>query len=617
MAVHRSFVDRQLLQRRVQMVAQRPLQLCQLPACRELPVQRVAVARLITDDSMFLVLRQPIIPHGELHAFIRVQFREPALLVTGLVFPDGRTHLRELIPDIGRQVIRNDHGFRFGKPHSPLRLCLEVARRKFSRRSEHLADLAGGAFADGIPLLRERPSDGCFCLLTLRGLHHHVADDLHLIELVVRVCLVLAHDRPCGLLDALFYCVHVGLVLLRVHLAEPAARGLHRVDALEVLRADRLHGLRRRAERLPAALCLHLGHSAHDVLQRVLPVQFRKAPPVAAPVEAIQSIVNARLTQHALKPRQQPCLYVLDARCFMELVAGRPPVDLARRRALILIVFPCTYDEVIHSVCVDIILHEVVDPLLLQLRFPVEESAVLLFVAVADDLAHRVLDLLHRLIVARFHARLDVRQLLRADLLNQFRQRVVTEGVEFLLLHDRFQSFPLIGQIGRADAVVPCELVRQLRRTHAALFVNTCALQCAVVAEHAARDLLAQPREPLFHGAHLVVVHWIFHRRGRRRIRVAAVDLVPAVRLRVDALASEHDGDRPIHAVPLRGLDDRDARHRQPTQIERIPQVLFRQVVDGHEIPRLFHGIPQREFFLYSPLILRASFRNASAGSFR
>ena len=63
-AVHRSFVDRQLLQRRVQMVAQRPLQLCQLPACRELPVQRVAVARLITDDSMFLVLRQPIIPRG-------------------------------------------------------------------------------------------------------------------------------------------------------------------------------------------------------------------------------------------------------------------------------------------------------------------------------------------------------------------------------------------------------------------------------------------------------------------------------------------------------------------------------------------------------------------------
>ena len=50
--VHRPPVNRQLLQRRVQMVAQRPLQLCQLPARRELPVQRVAVARLITDDSM-------------------------------------------------------------------------------------------------------------------------------------------------------------------------------------------------------------------------------------------------------------------------------------------------------------------------------------------------------------------------------------------------------------------------------------------------------------------------------------------------------------------------------------------------------------------------------------
>lgn len=60
----------------------------------------------------------------------------------------------------------------------------------------------------------------------------------------------------------------------------------------------------------------------------------------------------------------------------------------------------------------------------------------------------------------------------------------------------------------------------------------------------------------------------------------------------------------PVHRSPVdrqllqRRLDDRDARHRQPTQIERIPQVLLRQVVDGHEIPRLFHGIPQGELYL-------------------
>ena len=60
----------------------------------------------------------------------------------------------------------------------------------------------------------------------------------------------------------------------------------------------------------------------------------------------------------------------------------------------------------------------------------------------------------------------------------------------------------------------------------------------------------------------------------------------------------------PVHRSPVnrqllqRRLDDRDARHRQPTQIERIPQVLFRQVVDGHEIPRLFYGIPQGELYL-------------------
>lgn len=74
----------------------------------------------------------------------------------------------------------------------------------------------------------------------------------------------------------------------------------------------------------------------------------------------------------------------------------------------------------------------------------------------------------------------------------------------------------------------------------------------------------------------------------------------------------------PVHSSPVnrqllqRRPDDRDARHRQSTQIERIPQVLFRQVVDGHEILCPFYRLPQRELFLYSPLILRASARSSS-----
>ena len=74
----------------------------------------------------------------------------------------------------------------------------------------------------------------------------------------------------------------------------------------------------------------------------------------------------------------------------------------------------------------------------------------------------------------------------------------------------------------------------------------------------------------------------------------------------------------PVHRPPVdrqllqRRLDDRDARHRQPTQIERIPQVLFRQVVDGHEILCPFYRCSQGEFILYSPLILRASSRSSS-----
>ena len=113
----------------------------------------------------------------------------------------------------------------------------------------------------------------------------------------------------------------------------------------------------------------------------------------------------------------------------------------------------------------------------------------------------------------------------------------------------------------------------------------------------------------------------VAHRAGREialhRRRFALLEHGQKLRHRVVS-AERIEVVVPVHRPPVdrqllqRRLDDRDARHRQPTQIERIPQVLLRQVVDGHEIPRLFYRLPQREFFLYSPLILRASARSSS-----
>ena len=114
MPVHRSFVDRQLLQRRVQMVAQRPLQLCQLPAGRELSVQRVAVARLITDDSMFLVLRQPIIPRG---------------------IPDVRVPRRVLVRDVLHLIrVQRNVGIRAAPPAAPVTLQNHAVIAVFAQR---------------------------------------------------------------------------------------------------------------------------------------------------------------------------------------------------------------------------------------------------------------------------------------------------------------------------------------------------------------------------------------------------------------------------------------------------------------------------------------------------
>lgn len=99
----------------------------------------------------------------------------------------------------------------------------------------------------------------------------------------------------------------------------------------------------------------------------------------------------------------------------------------------------------------------------------------------------------------------------------------------------------------------------------------------------------------------------VAHRAGRevvseirRLIRVELHQeirhcLVPAERIEVVV---------PVYRSPVnrqllqRRLDDRDARHWQPTQIERIPKVLLRQVVDGHEILCPFYRLPQRELYL-------------------
>lgn len=86
--------------------------------------------------------------------------------------------------------------------------------------------------------------------------------------------------------------------------------------------------------------------------------------------------------------------------------------------------------------------------------------------------------------------------------------------------------------------------------------------------------------------------------------------LVPAERIEVIVPVHRSFVDRQLLQ---RRLDDRDAWHRQSAKPEHVAQVLFRQVVDGHEIPRLFYRCSQGELFLYSPLILRACSRTSSS----
>ena len=99
----------------------------------------------------------------------------------------------------------------------------------------------------------------------------------------------------------------------------------------------------------------------------------------------------------------------------------------------------------------------------------------------------------------------------------------------------------------------------------------------------------------------------VAHRAGREIVadirRLSLSEQLKELRHRVVS-AERIEVVVPVHRPPVdrqllqRRLDDRDARHWQPTQIERIPKVLLRQVVDGHEIFCPFYRLPQRELYL-------------------
>lgn len=135
------------------------------------------------------------------------------------------------------------------------------------------------------------------------------------------------------------------------------------------------------------------------------------------------------------------------------------------------------------------------------------------------------------------------------------------------------------------------------RQQHLILGIPTEAVQtapCLGLDHHVDRILAVRP---------ILVAHRAGREIALHRRRFTLLEHGQKLRHRVVS-AERAEVVVPVHRSPVnrqllqRRLDDRDARHRQPTQIERIPQVLLRQVVDGHEILCPFYRLPQRELYL-------------------
>ena len=366
------------------------------------------------------------------------------------------------------------------------------------------------------------------------------------------------------------------LVFLFAHRAQPRLVRVHLVHVPVFPCGRCCQRLRGHAVHVRALGCRHV-HGLHDVLRRVFPVRLRKAAS-AAVGHCVHAVVDAPIAQQSFQLRLHPVFHRLQrivpasARCDHLHHLGRRGflVDLARASAALIELLRAP-DEVLHPVREHVVLHVVVDALLLGFRSAVQEVGVFLCVDLPDGLFRRF-HLFRRQALAGHQLHRQPRHFLFAHRVEvPLNGRVAEETVELLVTVHRFKALALALKECRLHLRMVRQLVGDLFRLPSGLILQSDLAQRAAALENAARKLAGQVLDVLIERPPRLVVHLALHQGVivRRRPCVAAVDLVPAVRLRINGPAREDGGVFAVVGVPLFCLHDGDGRRRPRADVER------------------------------------------------
>ena len=454
----------------------------------------------------------------------------------------------------------------------------------------------------GITFLAERRLHRRRSLLAFGRLCNDAAQVLLLLEAVV----VLVHR---GEHQIVHHTVKIDAevsqrlcVLLLAYRAQSCLVRVHLVHGFVFLRGRRRQRLRRDAVYICALGRGHI-HCLHDVLGRVVPMRLRKAAP-AAIRHGVLAVVDAALAQQPLQLWLHPVFHrpqrIVPASArrdqFKHLGRCGFLVDIARASAALIELLRAP-DEVLHPVREHVVLHVVVDALLLGFRPAVQEIGVLLCIDISNGLLRRF-HLFRRQALAGHQLHRQPRHFLFAHRVKVSPDgRVAEETVELLVAVYRFKALALALKECRLHLRMVRQLVGDLFRLPSGIILQSDLAQRTAALENAARKLAGKVLDPVVERPPRFVVYAALHYGVivRRRPCVAAVDLVPAVRLRINGPAREDGGVFAVVGVPLFCLHDGDGRRRPRTDVECAPQLLLGHVVHGNQRFRFLYRLVQAE----------------------
>ena len=408
-----------------------------------------------------------------------VQLIDSILAVSALILQSIYAVVFQNLSCLVRNIVGNDSRHDLIKAYCTHGLCFKVFRGKRSRPLIKLLDLLRRGLAHfQIAFSGEQTADCGNRFQALCRLNQQRPRNLTVAEMC---------SRPGYLVDKISqFFVNGGdpcIVFLPVYGSETPAVRFDFCNA-SIARCRRcLQSRCRCSPKALSSLALLTAHRLYDVFQRISIVHLSKTSAIAGSGIRIFPVVKPRFPVKGFDLRSDPCSRFFVAYGISQVVLCCVVVVFTLCRAAVLIHGPGILRELLQRKYADVVLHHAVKVFLppgfcLLFRPPVPLCPLLQYglvpfrVVISDDCTDRfkLCSQSFAYVLAFPQVRIDLREPLRANLINEPLQSFVAIFAPFLCFLHRFQGLAAVRQISRLYRVGSGQLFRQF------IDVQSCAV---------------------------------------------------------------------------------------------------------------------------------------------